>query len=368
MKIACIIHSLDGGGAERVMAGLASRLCDRGHEVVLVTLDNGVKNRHELSSAVRRVPLDLMRVSRSQLDRFFNSRRRVAMIRDSLLDQKPDVVLSFCDRTNIDVLSGLRNHSLPIVISERSDPSQQNLGRWWEYRRKSVYRRADRVVALTRSAADHLRPICSCPIDVIASAVEQPPIESDRAAAESNRRILAVGRLEYEKGFDRLLDAFSTVSQQHSQWSLRIVGDGSLRKQLQSQADALGLDDRVTMPGWIKPIWGELADATLFALPSRYEGFPSALLEAMAMGVPSIAMDCESGPRAIVENESNALLIPNDRGELAQGLLRLIEDCQLRNRIAAGAKSVLERFSWDKMVDSYERVLSEAASSVDSGD
>lgn len=341
------------------MAGLSSRLSDRGHEVVLITLDNGAKNRHSLSDSVRRVPLDLMRESRSLVERAINSRRRIAMIRDSLLNQKPDVVLSFCDRTNIDVLTGLKQRSLPVVISERSDPTKQHLGRWWEHRRKRVYCRADRVIALTQTAAEFLQPICRRDVDVIPSAIDAPPMQSDRTVAQANRRILAIGRLEHEKGFDRLLDAFSTVSQQHSQWSLRLLGEGSLRNKLQSQADALALDDRLTMPGWVCPVWQELSEATIFALPSRYEGFPSALLEAMAVGVPSIAVDCESGPRAIIRNEFNGLLVPNDRGELAAGLTRLIEETTMREQIGQTGRSVTECFGWDAMVDAYERVLSE---------
>jgi glycosyltransferase involved in cell wall biosynthesis len=343
------------------MAGLASRLQEKGHDVVLVTLDSGAEDRHHVCESVRRVPLDLLRTSRSIAERILNSHRRVAMIRDSLLNQNPDVVLSFCDRTNIDVLSGLKNASLPVVIAERSDPTKQDLGRIWEFRRRRSYPHAKRIIALTQSAAKHLGEISGREVDVIASAVDVPPIYSDRPTASERRQVIAVGRLEHEKGFDRLLDAFATVSRDHSQWTLRLVGEGSLRKQLQSQADALGIDDRVTMPGWVRPIWSELAGATIFALPSRYEGFPSALLEAMAVGVPSVAVDCESGPRAIIKHESNALLVADHRGKLAEGIQRLIEDADLRESLGRSGRDVVHDFSWDAMVGAYEKVLVEAA-------
>ncbi len=343
------------------MAGLAGRLAGRGHQVVLVTLDNGQRNRHTVCETVRLVPLDVMRPSRSVVERLFNIRHRLAMIRDTIVNLEPDVVLSFCDRTNIDVLLSLKGQPLPIVISERSDPSQQDLGRWWEYQRSRTYRRADRVIALTRWAAEFLQPICGCEIDVIASAVDTPPIVSDRNTAQANQRIVAVGRLEHEKGFDRLLESFSTISQSHRQWSLRIIGEGSMRKPLQSQAKALGIDDRVSMPGWITPIWNELASASLFALPSRYEGFPSALLEAMAVGVPSIAVDCESGPREIIQHEVNGMLVPNHHGALSAGLTQMIQDAPFREQIGHAGRSVTTKFSWDTMVIAYEKVLQQAA-------
>ncbi|NND98713.1 MAG: glycosyltransferase family 4 protein [Pirellulaceae bacterium] len=362
MKIACIIHSLDGGGAERVMAGLATRLSQKDHDVILVTLDNGSQNRHELGQAVRRMPLDLMRESRSLIDRIHNHRRRIAMIRDALTNQNPDVVLSFCDRTNLLTLAALRKSRIPVVVSERSDPHQQNLGWFWETMRRRHYPRANRIVALTDTSAANLQTWSNTPVAVIPSAVDVPPKISDRNTAQSNRRIVAVGRLEREKGFDRLLDSFATISHDHTEWSLRILGEGSKRQQLLDQAEALGIDDRITMPGWTRPIWDELCSATLFALPSRYEGFPSALLEAMAAGVPSIAVDCESGPRAIIDHEHNGLLTSNDRGGLASGVRRMIEDTQLRERLGHEGRKVIDRFCWQKMIESYERVLREAVS------
>lgn len=362
MKIACIIHSLDGGGAERVMATLATRLSAREHQVVLFTLDDGEKNRHDVGASVRRVPLDLMRPSHGLLDRIQNRRRRVQRIQQAIVDCKPDVVLSFCDRTNIAVLSALRGTKIACVISERSDPAQQSLGWFWEWMRRKNYARANHIVALTETSAQHLRKICPrVPLSVIASAVGKPPRSSDRSVAQQNKRIIALGRLENEKGFDRLLSAFATVAMTHPDWTLQILGEGSLRANLMQQAAELGIQDRLTMPGWVRPIWNELCDATIFVLPSRYEGFPSSLLESMACGVPSVAVDCESGPRAIVDQEENGLLVANNEPALAAGIQRLIENKELRERLGVSGRDVVTRFGWDAMVDAYEQVLRDAS-------
>ena len=116
------------------------------------------------------------------------------------------------------------------------------------------------------------------------------------------------------------------------------------------------------MPGWVRPIWNELCDATIFALPSRYEGFPSALLESMACGVPSIAVDCESGPRAIIQHEQNGLLVTNNEQALASGIQQLIQDDELRERIGQQGGDVVSTFSWDRMLDEYQNVLTMVAS------
>ncbi len=363
MKIACIIHSLDGGGAERVMAGLASRLAQRGHQTTLITLDDGRSDRHDVDPSVLRRPLQVMAQSNHPIDKFLNTRHRLTAIRRAVADANPDVVLSFCDRTNILVLMALGRTAIPTVIAERSDPRQQHLGRMWEVLRKRTYHRADRIVALTQTSAEALGPLSQHPVVVIPSAVETPPQLSDRTEAETNQRILAIGRLEPEKGFDRLMRAFQSVAQTSPSWNLRILGEGSQRDQLLSLAEVLGIDDQLSMPGWVRPVWDELSAATIFALPSRHEGFPSALLEAMAAGVPSVAVDCESGPRSIVRHEIDGLLVENSVEGLAGGIARLIDDTALREKLGRQGKSVTQRFNWEKMTDAYQQVLREAVTS-----
>jgi glycosyltransferase involved in cell wall biosynthesis len=383
LNIVCLIHSLDGGGAERVMAALASRLSQRSHQVTLVTLGDGNGDRHELDTLVRRCRLDLLFQQQGLLGKLSGNRRRIAELRSTLTDLSPDVVLSFCDRTNI--LAGFAcPKGVPLVLSERSDPSQQNLGRIWEWLRDRSYRRAQHLVALSDTSAEHLRRRFSVPLSVIPSAVDVPPIRSDREIAKKNQLVIGIGRLEPEKGFDRLIHAFAEADTESSEWRLRILGEGSCRDALQSLAQRLGLQDRVEFPGWVRPVWSELSAATMFVLPSRYEGFPSALLESMVVGVPSIAVDCESGPRAIlVERQIDpavavqaansdqpharsclskdalpgGLLVPNDTESLADGMRLFMADSQTRERIAQRGIEVAERFSWAELVSRYEDVL-----------
>jgi glycosyltransferase involved in cell wall biosynthesis len=361
VNIACVIHSLDGGGAERVMASLVSRLAARRHAVTLITLDDGGRERHPIDQDVARRRLDVMFESRGLAAKISATRHRVGRLRGAIREVAPDVVLSFCDRTNVLVLMAAKSSGIPVVVSERSEPSQQQLGVAWEHLRRRTYRRATAIIALTESSARYLRSRFPVAVEVIPSAVDVPPIRSDRRLAARSNRIIGVGRLEREKGFDRLIDAFSTVVAGAPDWTLRILGEGSMRPRLESQAWELGLASRITMPGWIRPVWDELASSTIFALPSRYEGFPSALLEAMAVGVPSIAVDCESGPRAVINEPHIGLLVPNDVASLAQGISKLIEDADWRESLGGAGQNVVERFGCSAMVDAYERVLRDAA-------
>ncbi len=344
-----------------MMAGLASRLATRGHDVTLITLDDAAGDRHPVDDRVRRQALAVMSESRGMIARIRNTKRRIRVLRGAIDQLSPDAVLSFCDRTNILTLLAARPTGIPVVVSERSDPSQQQLGRFWELMRRRKYKRAAAVIALTETSADHLRKQLGRNVIIIPSAIDSPPFVSNRTQADGNRRIVALGRLEYEKGFDRLLDAFSDllIRAPHAVdgWSLRIIGDGSMRGDLERKILALGLSDHVSLPGWIQPAWEELAEGTYFVLPSRYEGFPSALLEAMAIGVPSLAVDCESGPRAVIRDEQNGLLVQNDVSALASGMLRMIQQPESRERFGQAGKAIVDQFSWEAMVDAYEQVL-----------
>lgn len=369
MNITCVIHSLAGGGAERVMAGLASSLAQRNHRVTLITLDDARQDRHTTIPAVGRVALDLIGPRRGPLSGALNNTRRAAALRQAILETQPEVVLSFCDRTNVLTLLSLLGTQVPVVVSERSNPAAQVLPWPWSWLRTVLYRRAAAVIALTPAAAKTVGRWSRQPPRVIPSAVQPPPAEFQppptqdaplpvAAPGRSGSLVLGIGRLEHEKGFDQLLQAFAAVADQHPTWTLRIHGEGSCRDQLERQSEDLRLTGRVEFPGWTRPIWPALQQGNLFVLPSRYEGFPSALLEAMAAGLACIAVDCPDGPGVIVREGVDALLVPaGDTAALAAAMDRCMSDPQLRQELGRRAVEVTERFGWAAMVDAYERLL-----------
>ena len=119
-----------------------------------------------------------------------------------------------------------------------------------------------------------------------------------------------MGRFKYQKGFDMLVDAFAGVAERHPDWRLRIVGHGHLREPLQERIDALGLGDSVELAGPTDDVPGEMARASIYALSSRFEGFPLVLIEAMSKGMAIAAFDCPTGPAEIIDDHRNGLLVP----------------------------------------------------------
>lgn len=370
MRITAVIHSLHGGGAERVMANLVSQLAARGHHVTLITLDDGATDRHTVGRGVARVHVDSGRGATWRIARMLAAGKRLVGLRRAIRQTAPEVVLSFCDATNVSTLLATCGLTLPVVVSERSDPAAQKLAPVKAWLRRRLYLRAAAVVVLTQAAAETVAPWSRRPPVIIPSAVDPPPAEASDVAVERDaetrregrKTIIGVGRLEPEKGFDLLLEAFARLAADFPDWDLEIHGDGSQLESLRELCHRRGLNERVRWPGWTRPIWPALRAADLFVLPSRYEGFPSALLEAMAVGLPCVATDCPSGPRAIIRHSLDGILVaPDNPAALATAMGRCMGDENERRRLGEQARTVVNRFGWEALVDSYIDVLERAA-------
>lgn len=345
------------------MAGLAGRLASRQHRVDLITLDDGRRSRHSISDEVRWLPLDVM----STADKRTGWQVRIMTLRAAIDRGEYDVVLSFCDTTNLLVLLATRGlRGCPrIVVSERSDPAHQTMGRVREWLRGHLYPRADAVICLSDDVAATFNHRMKLNTIVIPSAVDRPPPGYSQLRAlhqeTSTIRLIAIGRLEVEKGFHRLLNSLRDLLQDEEvpAWRLKILGSGSELGMLETLARAQGIADRVEFCGWVDNVWSHLADADVFVLPSIYEGFPSAMLEAMAGGLAVVAVDAGGGVLAAIEHDHTGWLVENSDSALKTGLRILLTDPDLRTRISAAAPEVIDRFGWETMVDAYERVLRE---------
>jgi len=176
------------------------------------------------------------------------------------------------------------------------------------------------------------------------------------------KRIIALGRLSGEKGHDLLIQAFAKVCSRHPQWILEIVGEGPARPSLEACRRSLGVDETVHLRGLTETPFDELNRADLFILPSRFEGFPNALCEAMAAGVPVISFDCPNGPREIIRDNVDGILVPpQDVNALAGAMDRLMSNPEERARLALRAPEILDRFGIEHIMKKWEETISEVA-------
>lgn len=356
MNVMLTISTLAPGGAERVMSALANHWAGLGWRVHLVVM--GSPSGAPYFPLDPKIDLRWLHAegdSRSIVSAAINNLHRILALRRAMRQIAPDVVLSFIDRTNVTTLIAARGLALPVIAAERTDPRQHDPGWIWSWLRWRTYPWSFRVVAQTQTALSAL-PASTKHIGIaIANPIVPGPIAGLRPV------IVGVGRLVPVKGFERLIEAFAQVAPHHPSWSLVIWGEGPQRAMLEALRDRLGLGARARLPGLSAKPGGWLREAGVLALSSRYEGFPNVIGEAMAAGLPVVAMNCPSGPAAMIDDGVDGLLVPaDDVSALALALDRLMSDEALRHRLGQAARHKARQWAPERIFAQWTAVMLEA--------
>jgi glycosyltransferase involved in cell wall biosynthesis len=372
MKIMLIISSLGRGGAERVMSVLANHWVGAGHRVSLVTLAARQMDEYRLHPDIKRIVLDSDVKSKNLIRGVMNNCRRIRQLRLQAKHIRPDIVVSFVAHANLLALLALPTRHIPVIVSERADPSQINIGWFRTNLRKLLYPLSAAVVVQTddvRLGIQH--SLGKAHIAVIPNPVTDFDPDDPRSTAPlrtlvplpANAKIIsAMGRLDYGKGFDLLVEAFNRIHRRYPDWHLVIFGNGMERANLERQVAGLGLGGRIHLPGAVSSPRRLLSEADLFVLSSRFEGFPNALLEAMVCGLAVVSFDCPSGPRDIIRDGKDGLLVPReDVSALANAMSVLMSDAAVRQRLGVSAREVAQRFSLERIAGLWEVLLGAAA-------
>jgi glycosyltransferase involved in cell wall biosynthesis len=359
-RLAIFLPGLYEGGAERTLLKLAIGIAERGHPVDLILI-------HKVGPYLKDVPDSIRLVVLNSARDIFSL---VPLIR-YLRQEKPGVLLSGL-YTNIIALWAKRLARVPtwVVVSERNTLSQSvkhysadmrlrlmpQLIRWF-------YPWANRVVAVSKGVANDLSKVTGIPverIDVIYNPVVTPGLLTEASATLEHPWfqpgmppvVLAAGRLTGQKDFPTLIRAFAQVRQDRAV-RLIILGEGEERSNLENLSHDLGLETEVSLPGFLLNPYPYMRRASVFALSSRWEGLPGALIEAMYCGIPLVSTDCPHGPREILGGGKYGRLVPvGDANAMAQA----IQDA-LDYKIPAAPREGWQRFELDFIVDQYAKVL-----------
>ena len=368
-KIFFVINSLGGGGAERVMVTLLNHSAGvRGdHGIQLVLLDR---------EDVAYEPPSSIRVH--QLDCRHSALRSILGLRELIRRERPDIICSFLTRSNVASYFASRGTGAALVMSERANTRSQLGGGIRGLISRSLvrvsYPKADRLIAVSKGVAEDLSRYFRVPSERVTTIYNPLDVQAIRAAAGEDcglavhgPYILAAGRLQPVKNFDLLVRAFA---KSRVPCKLVIAGEGPERERLEALVEELGLGGRVLLPGFVANPFPLVAGAHIFALSSNSEGFPNAILEALALGVPVVATNCSYGPAEILAGRSAGEV----RGllETPAGFLSPVGDvdafaralaiaASARDRLAVNAAEQVRQYSPEATIGRYWSVLEGAA-------
>lgn len=364
-----VIHSLGGGGAERVTVDLSAWWVARGYKVTVVTQAHASGDAYPLPEGVSRVVLGTAGASNNQVRAVAANLQRIWKLRRVMRRTQPTLVLGMMTTSSVLAIAAAKGLSCPVIATEHTHPPSQTISSFWLRMRRWGYPQAARVVALTSGTAQWIsQHLPGSRVVVIPNAVRWPLAVAEPIVEPPQRngrkRLLAVGRLHPHKGFDLLLDAFAAIAGWLPDWDLVILGEGPERDALQAQIGRTGLSGRVSMPGRVGNVADWYARSDLYVLSSRVEGLSNTLLEAMASGLPAVAFDCETGPREIIRHDIDGVLVSpaEDVDALAAHLSDLMSRPARRESLARRATDVRDRFSVARVMALWRHLFEETLS------
>lgn len=361
MKLVFVIKAMSlagGGGAERVLVDVTRALVERGHQITIVSFEEGAAHDfYPVDPRVERQRLGVGQPSgRSGLREVGG---RIHALRNFITLAQPDVAIGFMLSSYIPLGLALWGTSIPVVASEHIDYNhwRRNRAQFAVIRATmplyvamtvlSDAVKADYPAALTRKMVAIPNPVSTAPL-ALADPVG-PPCKS----------ILAVGRLTAQKDHRTLIAAFAALAANYPEWNLRIVGEGELRGALEQQIATLGMSKRITLSGTTNAIEAEYRQAQLFAHPALYESFGLVTAEALAHGLPAIGFaDCP-GTNELIVDGLNGILVPDGDRVTAFRLAldRLMGSPDLRVDLGRNGPASVARYSLDAIADQWETLL-----------
>jgi glycosyltransferase involved in cell wall biosynthesis len=378
LRVLFFTSTLGGGGAEKHLLRIANHLDREKFDVSLAVVKPCGEFESGLSPDVRKYHLN-RRGAGSTTVRMVQS---IKPLRQVIRRERPGLIFSVIDLANlVSVTAGRGLANWPkIVLGVQTPPSiayghsRHPVSRLMLRLIARLYPKADQIVALSKGVAADLAalaPRVRERLTVIYNAgVEAEVLEGARARVPADELpdaplVVACGRLKTVKGFSTLLDALALV-RKFVPAHLWIVGEGEQRPALEKKIERLGLQDCVRLVGFQQNPFKYMAEADLFVLSSLFEGFGNVIVEAMACGVPVVATDCPFGPGEIIADGENGVLVqPASATALADGILRVLRDEELRKRLARGGSVRAHDFDAKAITRAYEELfLSVAGSGV----
>ncbi len=360
-----ILGTYNSGGMERVLANKANYLTELGYDITIITTDQKGRSPYfQLDPRIKNIDLGINYTdnhSKGLLQKLLSypqkQKRHKQKLQNILLELKVDIVVSMFDN-DASFMYKIKDGSkkiLEIHFSRFKRLQYKQKGIWKIVnllRSKAdlkVVQKYHRFVVLTHEDKSYWGNLIN--IEVIPNA--NSFVSSKQSDLES-KRVIAVGRYDYQKGFDELINIWKGVHIKHPDWSLDIFGHGPLKDELQGLIDQLGLTKTINLCATVKNIEQEYLNSSILAMTSRYEGLPMTLLEAQVCGLPLVAYACKCGPRDIIKDGINGYLIEENAQErMVEKLVYLMNDEELRKQMGEASCKLSDNFSEDQIMQQW---------------
>lgn len=346
MRIAVLSHGASGGGSERVCTLIANSLAEKGHDVFFYALHSD-KREYFIDERVHYLYGDGGGTNKAL--RFV---KRTIKLRRFLKKNRIEAFISFIYEEGIAVY---KSKKIKKIYSLRNDPNQISDSRRGLIER--LYSDADYVVFQTEDARSYFEEKISSHGVVIPNPIKENLPDWDENNHE--KVIIAAGRLTGQKNFPMLIKAFADFYKNHSDYKLVICGEGKLLDELKEMATSLGIEQSVEFPGHVTDIHQRMAKAAIYVSSSDFEGLSNSMLEALAIGIPSVCTDCPiGGARAWIKDGVNGYLVPvNDYVALSEKLTQISDNEQLGKDFSAESRKIRDELSTSTICNRWEEVL-----------
>lgn len=366
MKIVyCISGIYNSGGMERVLSLKTSYLVNQGYEVTIITTDQ--KDRKPFFTFDERIKLIDLAINYSDLPanllgKIFYYIRKQSLhhnrLKEILIKEKADIVISMFDH-EASILHKINDGSKKILEIHFSRFKRVQYGRKGIWKLVDIFRgkndeilarKYDKFVVLTEEDATYWKDIPS-----ITNIPNAHGFEPESVSHLNNKKVIAIGRLDYQKGFEDLIKAWSLIGSKFSDWKLTIYGAGPLNEEHHTQINQLGLSESVEIHTPVSNIVDKYLDSSILVMTSKYEGLPMALLEGQVCGLPLISYACKCGPKDIIHHGVNGFIV--DEGDfrgIATSLEKVMEDAELRKSMGGKSKQFSKDYTLEKVMEKWE--------------
>jgi len=343
-----VTNNLGAGGAQKMMAFVISSIAPYA-EKVYVIMSEKINNYNFQENVEIRYISEYIKTNKNAIQRIREFESLANDTKNIIISEKIDCICAFGYYYTTIGVRAVKGTNCKLIGSERRSP--QMLAKVYQLISSYAYTHCDKVVFQLEGARNYFPRIDDNKVAIIPNPFIRKQIDISNVYDRRKVITMAAARLEVEKGFDIGIKAMSEVVKSHPDYVMEIFGDGDFEQLYGTLLDKLSIRQYVKYMGFSRNIISEIYDSMIFLLPSRSEGIPNMLMEALAAGIPCVASDCPpGGPKMLLDNNKNGLLVPlNDSLAMAKAICELIENSKLRESISDNARSVVDRFSPEKI-------------------